>query len=162
MNTTVLLQHKEEFARLKECMTHYRGKQGALIPVLQKAQELFGYLPLEVQSAISEGLKIPLPEVYGVVTFYSQFTMVKKGKHQIAVCLGTACYIRGAKEILGEIQARLGIQVGETTANGLFTIDGTRCIGACGLAPVITIDKEVYGRLEVRHVKGILQKYREE
>ena len=162
MDNAFAMQHKEELGRLRETVAQYRGRQGALIPVLQKAQELFGYLPIEVQNVISEGLRIPLPEVYGVVTFYSQFTMVKKGQHQIAVCLGTACYIRGAKDILGEIQSRLGIGVGQTTDDGLFTIDGTRCIGACGLAPVITVDKEVYGRLEVRHVKDILKKYREE
>lgn len=162
MESAFLMQHKDEFARLSELIGRYRGRQGALIPVLQQAQDLFGYLPLEVQRTISEGLRIPLPEVYGVVTFYSQFTMVKKGKHRIAVCLGTACYIRGAKDILTEIQSRLGIDVGKTSEDGLFTIDGTRCIGACGLAPVITIGKEVYGRLEVRHVKGILEQYRED
>jgi NADH:ubiquinone oxidoreductase subunit E len=160
MNKVVLLDHREELGRLQEIMDQYRGRPGGLIPVLQKAQDLFGYLPMEVQQLISEGLRVPLPEVYGVVTFYSQFTMVKKGKHQISVCLGTACYIRGAKDILAEIQKHLEIEVGQTSADGLFTIDATRCIGACGLAPVITIGKDVYGRLETRHVKGILDKYR--
>ena len=160
MNNVILSEHRDELEKLQEIIGRYRGKPGALIPVLQKAQELFGHLPFEVQKVVSDGLRIPLPEVYGVVTFYSQFTMEKKGQHQISVCLGTACYIRGAKDILEEIQKQLGIDVGQTTADGLFTIDATRCIGACGLAPVITIGKDVYGRLETHQIKGILEKYR--
>ena len=158
----ILSEHADELQKLQRIIDRYRGKPGALIPVLQQAQELFGHLPFEVQSFISEGLRIPLPEVYGVVTFYSQFTMKMKGTHQISVCLGTACYIRGAQDILDEIKKQLGIDVGQTSADGLFTIDATRCIGACGLAPVIKIGKDVYGRLETKQIKGILDKYRDQ
>lgn len=145
---------------LAEYIAQWEGRQGALIPVLQKAQALFGYLPREVQEYIAREMRIPVPQVYGVVTFYSQFSMKRKGRHQISVCMGTACYIRGAKDILHEIQNELDVEAGETSEDGLFTLVGTRCIGACGLAPVITIDKDVYGRLVPEQIVGILGKYR--
>ncbi len=160
MDKVFTQENKLKLAKLHELISEYRGQPGALIPVLQQAQELFGYLPREVQEIIAEGLRVPLTEVFGVVTFYSQFTMEPKGKHTIGVCLGTACYVRGAQLVLDEIKQELGIEVGETTADGLFTIDATRCIGACGLAPVITIGKDVYGRLKPQDIKGILDKYR--
>lgn len=145
---------------LSDFLARSRGKPGALIPSLQKAQDLFGHLPAELQTRISRELRIPLAEVYGVVTFYSQFTMEKKGLHHISVCLGTACYIRGAGNILEAIRSQLGIEVGHTTEDGLFTLDTARCLGTCGLAPVVLIDKKVYGRLDPGRIKTILDQYR--
>lgn len=162
MNKVFTQENQEKVAKLYQVIEEYRGKAGALMPVLQKAQGIFGYLPEEVQSIIADELRIPLPEVYGVATFYSQFTMKPKGKHKIAVCLGTACYVKGAQLVLNAIKSELGIDVGETTADGLFTIDTTRCIGACGLAPVMMIDSDVHGRLKPENIKEILDKYRHE
>ena len=149
----------EQEQQLREVIGEHAEIDGALIPVLQKAQAIYGYLPIEVQSVIADGLKIPLEEVYGVATFYSQFTLTPKGKHQISVCMGTACYVRGAGEILEKITKILGIKSGECTPDGKFSLDGVRCIGACGLAPVMTIGEDVYGRLSVDDVAGILEKY---
>lgn len=128
--------------------------------VLQEAQGIYGYLPIEVQTMIAEGLEISLSEVYGVATFYSQFSLNPKGKHRISVCLGTACYVKGSDKILAEVEKQLGIKCGECTEDGLFSIDSCRCVGACGLAPVMMIDEEVYGRLKPESVKEILDKYR--
>ena len=148
--------------QLRECIDQQIGMKGALIPTLQKAQAIYGYLPIEVQSIIAEGLGIPLEEVYGVATFYSQFTLTPKGKHQISVCMGTACYVKGSAHILEKISKILGIQAGECTTDGKFSLDGVRCIGACGLAPVITIGEDVYGRLKIEDVEGILKKYQDD
>lgn len=148
-------QKKELMAVIEE----HKNQEGAAIPVLHKAQEIYGYLPIEVQTMIAEGLGIPLAEIYGIVTFYTQFSLNPKGKYQIGVCLGTACYVKGSGDILEKIKERLGIDVGECTPDGKFSIDATRCIGACGLAPVITINEEVYGRLTVDDVDDILSKY---
>ncbi len=150
---------KEQEAKLMEVIGKYKGTNGALIPVLHEAQEIYGYLPIEVQTMISDGLDVPLAEVYGVVTFYAQFSLYPKGQYRIAVCLGTACYVKGSGDILDKIKERLGIEVGECTPDGKFSIDATRCIGACGLAPVLTVNDEVYGRLTVDDVDGILDKY---
>lgn len=129
------------------------------MPVLQAAQEIFGYLPEEVQIMIAEGLDIPLSEVYGVSTFYSLFTLNPKGKYQISVCLGTACYVKGAAEVLAAVEKKLGITPGGITPDGLFSLDACRCIGACGLAPVMMINEEVYGRLTAAQVGPILDQY---
>lgn len=150
---------KEQEAKLMEVIKKYKGTNGALIPVLHEAQEIYGYLPIEVQTMISDGLNVPIAEVYGVVTFYAQFSLYPKGQYRIAVCLGTACYVKGSGDILDKIKERLGIEVGECTPDGKFSIDATRCIGACGLAPVLTVNDEVYGRLTVDDVDGILDKY---
>ena len=150
---------KEQEKELMEVINKYKGTNGALIPVLHQAQEIYGYLPIEVQSMIAEGLSVPLAEVYGVVTFYAQFSLYPKGQYKIAVCLGTACYVKGSGDILDKIKERLGIEVGECTPDGKFSIDATRCIGACGLAPVLTVNDEVYGRITVDDVDGILNKY---
>ncbi len=150
---------KEQEAKLMEVIEKYKGTNGALIPVLHEAQEIYGYLPIEVQTMISDGLNVPIAEVYGVVTFYAQFSLYPKGQYRIAVCLGTACYVKGSGDILDKIKERLGIEVGECTPDGKFSIDATRCIGACGLAPVLTVNDEVYGRLTVDDVDGILDKY---
>lgn len=127
--------------------------------MLHEAQELYGYLPFEVQKIIAGGLDIPVAKVYGVVTFYSQFSLTPKGKYRISVCLGTACYVKGAAEILDKLKERLSIDVGECTDDGLFSLDSCRCIGACSLAPVVTINEEVYGKLVPEDIDGIIDKY---
>ena len=150
---------KEQEAQLMEIIAKHKGMEGALIPVLHEAQGVYGYLPIEVQKMISEGLGVSLAEIYGVVTFYAQFSLVPKGEYQIAVCLGTACYVKGAGDIIDKIKQRIGIEVGECTEDGKYSIDATRCIGACGLAPVLTVNDEVYGKITVDDVDDILRKY---
>ena len=142
-----------------ERINKHKVEEGALIPILHEAQELFGYLPEEVQQKIADGLGISLAEVYGVATFYSRFTLTPKGKYNIQLCLGTACYVKGADKILVKLEELLGIKVGETTADGKFSLEGARCVGACGLAPVMVINEEVYGKVTPEMVKGILDKY---
>ena len=129
------------------------------MPVLQGAQEIYGYLPSEVQKLVSEHLEVPLEEVYGVSTFYSQFSLNPKGKYKISVCLGTACYVKGSGEVFDKLSECLGIKGGECTADGKFSLEACRCIGACGLAPVLTINDDVYGRLVADDILGILEKY---
>lgn len=150
---------KEQEEKLKEVIAAHKGQKGAAIPVLHEAQNIYGYLPIEVQKMIADGLDLPLAEIYGIVTFYTQFSINPKGKYQVAVCLGTACYVKGSGNILDKIKERLGIDVGECTPDGMFSIDATRCIGACGLAPVLTVNDDVYGRLTVDDVDDILNKY---
>lgn len=150
----------EQERRLKEVIAQHKDMQGALMPVMQLAQEIYGYLPIEVQKMIAEGLNLPLAEVYGVATFYAQFTLNPKGQYCVAVCLGTACYVRGSATILERIQTKLGIEAGGISPDGKFSLDATRCIGACGLAPVMTINEDVYGRLTPEDIDGILEKYK--
>ncbi len=150
---------KEQEQQLMAVIAEYKDQKGAVIPVLHKAQEIYGYLPIEVQEMISEGLDVPLAEIYGIVTFYTQFSLNPKGKYHIGVCLGTACYVKGSGDILEKIKEILGIDVGECTPDGLFSIEATRCIGACGLAPVLTVNDDVYGRLVVDDVADIIKKY---
>ena len=152
---------KEQEAQLMAVIAEHKDQDGAVIPVLHKAQEIYGYLPIEVQEMISEGLDVPLAEIYGIVTFYTQFSLNPKGKYHIGVCLGTACYVKGSGDILDKIKEILGIEVGKCTPDGLFSIEATRCIGACGLAPVLTVNDDVYGRLVVDDVEGIIAKYRD-
>ena len=135
------------------------NQPGELINILHKAQELFGYLPREVQEVIARQLNIPVSKVYGVVTFYSFFTMTPKGEHPISVCMGTACYVRGAEKVLDEFKRLLNINVGETTPDGKFSLTSLRCVGACGLAPVVLIGEKVYGRVVPGDVEKILQKF---
>ncbi len=137
----------------------HKEERGALIPVLHEAQEIYGYLPIEVQTIIADQLGLSLAEVYGVVTFYTQFSTNPKGTYKIGVCLGTACYVKGSQDILDKIQESLDLEVGACTPDGKFSLSATRCIGACGLAPVMTINDDVYGRLVVDDVEGILKKY---
>ena len=151
----------EQKKKLLAVIEESRSTPGCLMHVLQEAQAIYGYLPIEVQKIIAEELGISLSEVYGVVTFYSQFSLKPKGKHRISVCLGTACYVKGSDKILEEIEKQLGIKCGECTEDGLFSIDSCRCVGACGLAPVMMIGDEVYGKLTPDMVKGILDSYRE-
>ncbi|HHZ00815.1 MAG TPA: NAD(P)H-dependent oxidoreductase subunit E [Tissierellia bacterium] len=129
--------------------------------VLQKAQGIFGYLPLEVLQFISDETNTPLADLYGVVTFYTQFTTEEKGKHKIGVCLGTACYVKGSQEILDKLSEELKVSVGNTTEDKLFTLEATRCLGCCGLAPVMVIDDEVYAKLEAKKIPDILKKYQQ-
>ncbi|MCL1843807.1 MAG: NAD(P)H-dependent oxidoreductase subunit E [Defluviitaleaceae bacterium] len=144
------------FTLLDEFIQSLPTKQGSLIAVLHKAQEIFGYLPEEVQDFVAEKLEIPAAAVYGVVTFYSFFTMDKKGKFRISVCMGTACFVKGAQDILDEFLRILKIPPGGVTEDGIFSVDALRCIGACGLAPVITVNGKYYGRLKKADVKRIL------
>lgn len=151
---------KEQESKLMEIIAAHKGQKGATIPVLHEAQEIYGYLPIEVQTMIAEGLGVPLAEVYGIVTFYTQFSLNPKGQYPIGVCLGTACYVKGSGDILEKIKELLGIDVGECTEDGKFSLDATRCIGACGLAPVMTIGDDVHGRLTVDQIEGILSQYK--
>ena len=150
---------KEQEQKLIELIAAHKGQRGALMPVLQGAQEIYGYLPIEVQKLVAQHLDIPLEEVYGVSTFYSQFTLNPKGKYKISVCLGTACYVKGSGDIFKKLEEILGITSGECTPDGQFSLDSCRCVGACGLAPVMMINGEVYGRLTPDDVPDILAKY---
>ena len=144
------------FAQLDKVIEQYKDQKGSLITVLHQAQGIFGYLPEEVQAYIAEKMDVPLSEIYGVVTFYALFTMNKKGKYTFNVCLGTACYVKGAGKLLEKLQEELGIGVGETTADGLFTIECCRCVGACGLAPVVTVNEKVYGHLKEEDIPKLI------
>ena len=150
---------KEQEEQLKVVIAKHKGQQGATIPVLHEAQDIYGYLPIEVQEMISEGLDVPLAEIYGIVTFYTQFSLNPKGQYEIGVCLGTACYVKGSGDILEKIKSILGIDVGECSPDGRFSLTATRCVGACGLAPVVTINEDVYGRLVPDDIADILKKY---
>nr|WP_321451693.1 NAD(P)H-dependent oxidoreductase subunit E [uncultured Carboxylicivirga sp.] len=144
---------------LKEVCKKFDNDGGELINVLHAAQEMFGYLPAEVQELVAEELNVSVAHVYGVVTFYSFFSMIPKGKHPISVCMGTACYVRGAEKVLDEFKKHLDVKVGETTDDGKFSISCLRCVGACGLAPVVTVGERVYGRVSPEDVKGIIEEY---
>ncbi|MCG8538551.1 MAG: NAD(P)H-dependent oxidoreductase subunit E [Clostridia bacterium] len=150
---------KENFDKLYEVMEANKGRKGALMPVLNEAQNIFGAVPLEVQKSISQALKIPVAEIYGVVTFYSQFSLEPKGDYVIGVCLGTACYVKGAQAIIDRISRDINVAIGTTSPDGKFTLEATRCIGACGLAPVLTVNEDVYGKLVEADVPDILKKY---
>ena len=151
----------EQEAQLKEVIQKHKDDPGAVMPVLQEAQDIYGYLPLEVQQMIAEGLNVPVDEVYGVATFYSQFALSPKGKYNISVCLGTACYVKGSGDVLNRLSSELGIEAEECTMDGMFSLTACRCIGACGLAPVMTVNDDVYGRLVADDVPSILAKYKE-
>lgn len=157
----ITLENKEKFEELQKEIDQWKGKEGPLMPVLHKAQEIFGCLSLEVQKYISKELDIPVSDIYGVATFYSQFTLKPKGKYKIGVCMGTACYVKGSQAILDELAKELDMKVGDTTDDGLFTLEATRCLGACGLAPIIMINDDVYGRLKPEDIKEIVAKYKE-
>ncbi len=153
-------ENKEKIDEYKVFLKELKGTKGALIPALHRAQDDFGYIPTEIQELISKVLYIPISEVYGVTTFYSQFSLVPKGENKVSLCLGTACYVKGAQDILDELVDILEIEVGETTPDGKFSIEDTRCLGACGLAPVMVINDDVYGKLKKGEVEAILDKYR--
>ncbi len=149
----------EQEERLRTVIAEHKGQPGATMPVLQAAQEIFGYLPEEVQIMVAEELDVPLSEVYGVASFYAQFSMNPKGKYQVSVCMGTACYVKGAADVLAAVEKKLGIKTGSITGDGKFSLDACRCVGACGLAPVMLVGSDVYGRLTPDQVGPILDKY---
>jgi len=146
---------------IQDICKSFGNQAGELINVLHKTQEAFGYLPAEVQKVIAKELNISEAKVYGVVTFYTFFTMTPKGKHKISVCTGTACYVRGAEKVVDELKKQLNIKVGEVTPDGKFSLDCLRCVGACGLAPVVLVGEKVYGRVQAAQVKEILAEYAE-
>lgn len=150
-------QEQEEC--LLKVIKELKNEKGSLMPIMQKAQEIYGYLPIEVQKLISNETGIPLEKIYGVSTFYAQFALQPKGKYQISVCLGTACYVKGSGDVFNKISEILGIGNGECTPDGKFSLDSCRCVGACGLAPVMMINDEVYGRLSPDDIPDILAKY---
>ena len=159
--TTVMFRGtKAQEEQLDAVIAELKGTPGALMPVLQKAQDIYGYLPIEVQKMIALKMGVSIEEVYGVSTFYSQFVLNPKGDVSIAVCLGTACYVKGSGDILDKITQILGLPAGSTTPDGKYSLEAPRCIGACGLAPVLTINNEVYGRLVPADMEGILAKYK--
>lgn len=158
-NTVPFAGTKEQEAELLKVINTYKEHDGALMQILHDAQNIYGYLPMEVQTIISNELNMPLEKIYGVVTFYSQFSLYPKGKYKISVCLGTACYVKGAGDLYSKLMELLHIEGGECTPDGKFSLDACRCIGACGLAPVLTVNDDVYGRLSVDDVAGILAKY---
>ncbi len=150
---------EEATNKIKEIINAHKDMEGALIEVLHQVQDYYGYLPFEVQKLISEEMNIPLPDVYGVVTFYTRFTIEPTGKYRINVCLGTACYVKGAQQIYDELKKKLNIKEGEVTPDGKFSIQAARCVGACGLAPVMLVNEDVYGKVTVDMLDGILGKY---
>ncbi|MBQ1405230.1 MAG: NADH-quinone oxidoreductase subunit NuoE [Oscillospiraceae bacterium] len=150
---------KEQEEQLRQIVAELKDQPGSLMPIMQKAQEIYGYLPIEVQTMISEWTGIPMEKIYGVATFYAQFALAPKGEYRISVCLGTACYVKGSQGVYDKISEVLGIGEGECTADGKFSLDSCRCVGACGLAPVMMINDDVYGRLTPDQVPAILAKY---
>ena len=151
---------EEQEEALLAAIVRIKDEKGAMMPILQAAQEIYGYLPLEVQKIVARELGVSLEEVYGVVTFYSQFSLNPKGKNRISVCLGTACYVKGAGDVMDKLVSLLGIENGECTDDGMFSLDSCRCIGACGLAPVMLVNDDVYGRITPLEIDGILKKYK--
>ena len=150
---------EEQEKQLREVIAAHKGEQGPLMPILHEAQEIYGYLPEEVQKIIAVELDIPLSEIYGVSTFYTRFTLNPKGENQVSVCLGTACYVKGSASVLAEVEKVLGCERGKMTEDGKFSIDATRCVGACGLAPIMLVNDDVYGHMTPDRVAGILAKY---
>lgn len=153
-------QKDEKLEKIKEVLKEHKELKGALIPVLHVVQTTYGFLPEDILHLVSEELNVPMSEIYGVATFYSIFSLKPKGEHVIRVCLGTACYVKGSQLIIDKISQELNIEVGKTTEDGKFTLEATRCLGACGLAPVMTIGDKVYGRLVPEDIPGILAKYK--
>ena len=154
-----LIGTPEQDKAFAETLDSLKNVPGPLMKALQKAQEIYGYLPIEIQSRIADYFDVPLEEIYGIATFYSQFNLNPKGKYTIGICLGTACYVKGSGDVLNKFKEKLGIEPGETTQDRKFTLDATRCIGCCGLAPVLTVGGEVYGKVTVDDVDSILAKY---
>lgn len=152
-------QEDPRLAELKDFVASHKDTKGALIPVMHKVQTLYGFLPEDILLIVSDELKVPMTEIYGVASFYSFFSLVPKGEHIIRVCLGTACYVKGSQLIIDEISKELNIEVGQTTGDGKFTLEACRCLGACGLAPAMIIGEKVYGRLTPEKVAGILAEY---
>lgn len=150
---------KEQVDQLNKIIAKHKGKPGSLIPALEEAQVCLEYLPMAAQKKIAKELNLPLSRVYGVVTFYSFFTMTPRGKHTVRVCLGTACYVRGGKALTEKLQKEFGVNEGETTPDRMFTLESVRCLGACGLGPVVVVDEDVHGRAKPGKIKEILAQY---
>ena len=150
---------KEKMEKLEQFILEHKDQQGALIPILHEAQELFGYISEEAQKKISEVLNVPLAEIFGVVTFYSRFTLKPRGQYTVSACLGTACYVKNAQGVLDKLEEELKISSGNTTEDGKFTLEVTRCLGCCGLAPIVMINEDVYGKLVPEDIPNILKKY---
>ena len=150
---------EEQKQQLLKVINDLRDTSGCLMPIMQAAQDIYGYLPFEVQVMIAEGMDVPLEKVYGVSTFYAQFALSPKGEYNVSVCLGTACYVKGSQAVFDEISSQLGIGSGECTDDGRFSLEDCRCVGACGLAPVFMVNDDVYGKVTPDQVKGILAKY---
>jgi NADH-quinone oxidoreductase subunit E/NADP-reducing hydrogenase subunit HndA len=159
MSSIKIELRQEDVNKIKDICTSFGNDPRELINVLHKCQEHFGYLPAEVQEVVSDELDVPVAKIYGVVTFYSFFTMTPRGKHPISICMGTACYVRGAETVLEEFSKELGLQVGQTTKDGKFSLSNLRCVGACGLAPVVMIGDKTYGRVAPDDVRNILKEY---
>lgn len=153
------MEFKEKLNKLEHIINENMKQPGALMPILNETQELFGYLPEDAQKMISEALNISMAEIYGVATFYSRFTLKPRGKHTIGICMGTACYVKNAQGLVDKVTKEIKIKKGETTADGLFTLEETRCIGCCGLAPVMTVGEDVYGKIVPEDIPDILKKY---
>ena len=149
----------ERYQELQEIIREYKDEEGSLIPILHQAQKIFGYLPREVQIFVAKSLGIPFPEVYSVVSFYSLFSMKQRGKYTIEICMGTACYVKGSEEILNKLKSELEIEPGEVTDDGKFTIETTRCMGACSLAPVVKVDENVHKHVEPDQIPDIIKEY---
>lgn len=149
----------EQAQKLDAVIESLKGTQGAVMPALHQAQDIYGYLPIEVQEKIAKGLGVSLEEVYGVSTFYSQFALTPKGRNHISVCLGTACYVKGAQRVIDKFSDMLGIKPGETTSDGMFTLDALRCIGACGIAPAVSINGKVYPKMTPEKVPDVIREY---
>ncbi len=152
----------EQEEKLKEIINANKHDKSRLMAVMQEAQDVYGYLPMEVQNMIAEGMDVPLEKVYGIATFYAQFSLSPKGKYNISVCLGTACYVKGAQSLVDKLTEKLGIDVDECTPDGKYSLTACRCIGACGLGPVLTVNDEVYGRLTADDIDSILKKYQDD
>lgn len=159
MSSVKIELRQDQVDKIHAICDSFNNREGELINVLHKCQETFGYLPAEVQEVISEKMAVPAAKVYGVVTFYSFFTMIPKGTYPISICTGTACYVRGAETVLSEFKKQLEIEVGETDVNGLFSLSCLRCVGACGLAPVVLVGDKTYGRVAPDDVKAIIEEY---
>ncbi len=151
----------EQEAELLKVINEGKNEQGSLMGILQKSQDIYGYLPIEVQVIISNELNIPLEEIYGIVTFYSQFSLTPKGKYNVSICMGTACYVKGAGDLYDKLKEKLKLEEGGCTPDGKFSLEACRCIGACGLAPVLTVNEDVYGRLTTKDLDDIIKKYSE-
>ena len=159
LTTVTFCGTPEQEAKLVEIIAGYKDVQGSMMPIMQEAQNIYGYLPIEVMQIIARETGAPIEEIYGIATFYAQFSLSPKGKYNISVCLGTACYVKGSGEIFDKLQELLGIGAEECTPDGKFSLTACRCIGACGLAPVLTINEEVYGRLTAKDMESVLAKY---
>lgn len=160
MSTDFLTENQEKIEELKKVISEMKDNDGPLIPIMHHAQDMFGYLPYEIQALIAVEMDIPMTDIYGVATFYTHFIMEPRGETLVGVCMGTPCYVRGSREIVEKLEEELGIDLGETSADRKFTLDITRCMGCCGLAPIIVVNKTVYGNLSPEDIPSIMSEYK--